>query len=324
MNRRSLLGGSALAATAAVAVRQQWWPRVPRSNRRISHVAVLRCDRYEYTPAIVRDGLKLLGPSVRGRRVLLKPNLVEYSPTAPINTHPMLIASTVDALFALGAATVRVADGPGHVRDTELLLSECGLREQLDAVGRAEFVDLNFDSAVRVNPSTRLTQLAQMWLPATIYTSDVVISMPKIKTHHWAGVTLSLKNLFGVVPGSIYGWPKNVLHWQGIDNSIVELAATLPVHFVIADGIEAMEGNGPLHGPMKHLGCIVFSDDPVAGDATCCRLMGIDPARVRHLQLASPLGNFEQPRIEQRGERIEALAQQFDLLPEFRHIRVGV
>ncbi len=203
MNRRSLLAGSALAATAGLAVRQQWLPRVPLRSRRISHVAVLRCDHYEHTPGIVREGLKLLVPVVQGKRVLLKPNLVEYSPTAPINTHPMLIASTVDSLHALGAATVTVADGPGHVRDTELLLSECGLQSQLDAVGRAEFVDLNFDLAVRVNPATRLTQLAELWLPATIYTADVVISLPKIKTHHWSGVTLSLKTLFGVDPGSI-------------------------------------------------------------------------------------------------------------------------
>jgi hypothetical protein len=106
MNRRSLLVGSALAATAALAVRQQWLPRGPRRSRRISRAAVLRCDRYERTPAVVRDGLKLLAPSVRGKRVLLKPNLVEYSQAAPINTHPILIASTVDALYMLGAASV--------------------------------------------------------------------------------------------------------------------------------------------------------------------------------------------------------------------------
>ena len=323
MNRRSLLAGSALAATAAFAVRQQW-PRVPRRSRRLSRIAVLKCERYERTPALVRDGLKLLAPIVRAKRILLKPNLVEYSQTTPINTHPLLIASTVDALYMLGAASVTVADGPGHVRDTELLLSECGLRAHLEAVGRAEFVDLNFDSVVRVDPATRLTQLNEIWIPATVRAADVVISMPKIKTHHWAGVTLSLKNLFGVVPGSIYGWPKNVLHWQGIENSIVELAAAVPVHFVIADGIEAMEGNGPLHGPMKRLGCLVFADDPVAGDATCCRLMGINPARVRHLQLASPLGNLQPDRIEQRGERIETVMQRFDLLPEFGHLRGGV
>ncbi len=323
MNRRSLLAGSALAATTALTVRQQWWPRVPRRSGGISRAAVLRCDRYERTPAVVREGLRLLEPSVRGQRVLLKPNLVEYSQAAPINTNPLLIASTVDALYMLGAASVTVADGPGHVRDTELLLSESGLRAQLDAVGRANFVDLNFDSVVRVEPATRLTQLREIWLPTTIRAADVVISMPKIKTHHWAGVTLSLKNLFGVVPGSIYGWPKNVLHWQGIDNSIVELAVTVPVHFVIADGIEAMEGNGPLHGPMKRLSCLVFADDPVAADATCCRLMGIDPSRVRHLQLASALGNLLPDRIEQRGERIESLMQRFDLLPEFRQLRSG-
>jgi uncharacterized protein (DUF362 family) len=145
--------------------------------------------------------------------------------------------------------------------------------------------------------------------------------MPKIKTHHWAGVTLSLKNLFGVVPGSVYGWPKNVLHWQGINNSVVELAATVPIQFVIADGIEAMEGNGPLHGPMKRLGCLVFADDPVAADATCCRLMGINPVRVGHLGIASPLGNLDARGIEQRAESIPSVWQGFELLPQLTHLR---
>ncbi len=105
---------------------------------------------------------------MRGKRVLLKPNLVEYSSAAPINTHPMLIASVIDALYRLGAASVVVADGPGHVRDTDLLLSESGLRAQLKAVGRADFVDLNFDSVARVTTSTGLTQLQEIWLPKTV------------------------------------------------------------------------------------------------------------------------------------------------------------
>ena len=321
MNRRSLLSGFALVATAGLAVRQHWPSRVPRRGPRLSHVAILRCDRYDRTPRVVEDGFRLLPLSVRGKRVLLKPNLVEYSPAAPINTHPLLIASVIEALYKRGAASVVVADGPGHVRDTDLLLYESGLQAQLDAAGRSEFVDLNFDSVIRVAPTTDLTQLRKLWLPKTVLSADVVISMPKIKTHHWAGVTLSLKNLFGIVPGSVYGWPKNLFHWQGIDNSIVELAASVPIHYVIADGIEAMEGNGPLHGPMKRLGCLVFADDPVAADATCCRLMGVDPVRVRHLQMASPLGNLHMQRIEQRGETVPRFWQQFDLLPQFMHLR---
>ena len=321
MNRRSLLTGAALAGTAGLAARQFWPTRVPMRRPARSHVAIIKCERYELASRAVKDGFRLVPLPVAGKRVLLKPNLVEFSPKAPINTHPMLVAAVVDALYGLGAASVVVADGPGHVRDTELLLYESGLQAQLDNVGRVRFVDLNFDSVVRVLPRTGLTQLRELWLPETVMSADVVISMPKIKTHHWACVTLSLKNLFGAVPGSVYGWPKNVLHWEGIDNSIVELAAAVPIHFVIADGIEAMEGNGPLHGPMKRLGCLVFADDPIAADATSCRLMGIDPLRIRHLRMASSLGNLDEQSIDQHGTTIAHVRQTFDLLPQFLHLR---
>jgi len=233
----------------------------------------------------------------------------------------MLIAAVIEELRRRGAASVIVAEGPGHIRDTELLLEESGLQSQLDTAGKAAFVDLNFDPVERVPLTAGITNLKEIWLPETLLSADFVISMPKIKTHHWAGVTLSLKNLFGVVPGSVYGWPKNILHWQGIGNSIVELATAVPIHFVIADGIDAMEGNGPLHGLTRHLGCVVFADDPVAADATCCRLMGIDPRRVPYLQAAAPLGNLDTGNIEHRGERIESLRQIFDLMPQFLHLR---
>ena len=122
--------------------------------------------------------------------------------------------------------------------------------------------------------------------------ADFLVSMPKIKTHHWSGVTLSMKNMFGVVPGARYGWPKNILHWKGIQESILDLCATVPVHFVIADGIVAMEGNGPLNGTPRPLGKIVLADDPVAADATCARLMGFEPDRIAHIREGSRfLGN---------------------------------
>jgi len=255
---------------------------------------------------------------------LLKPNLVESSPLAPINTNLILIAAAVEVFLELGAASVVVGEGPGHIRDTELLLDESGLGKELRTVGRVQFIDLNFDSVREVSPASNATSLKELWLPESILSADVVVSMPKIKTHHWAGVTLSLKNLFGVMPGSIYGWPKNVLHWEGIENSIVELASSVPVHLVIADGIVAMQGNGPLHGQPKALGCLVFANDPVAADATCCRLMGIEPARVKHLAMAASLGNIKKSRIEQRGESITSLIQPFDLIPLFTGLRRSV
>lgn len=324
MNRRTALNGIALAGTAGLVSRNLWSHHLPKRAPTRSTVAILNCPRYDACADIVDDGVRLIRMIVRGKRVVVKPNLVEYSPSAPINTNPMLIAAVADSLYRAGAQSVVIAEGPGHIRDSEMLISESGLYDQLRAVGRGAFVDLNFDSVHRIVPKTELTGFDELWLPETILNADIVISMPKIKTHHWAGVTLSLKNLFGIVPGSVYGWPKNILHWQGIDNSIVELAATVPIHYVIADGIEAMEGNGPLHGTSRMLGCIVFANDPVAADATCCRLMGIDPELVRHLKMAAPLGNMQLSSIDQIGERVETMRQQFDLLPAFSHLRQSV
>ena len=125
-----------------------------------------------------------------------------------------------------------------------------------------------------------------------------------MKTHHWVGATLSMKNLFGVVPSGIYGWPKNVLHWVGIEESIVDLHAAFRHHFAIVDGIVGMEGNGPIQGTAKHVGVLVAGGDPVAVDATCCRIMGIDPMRIRYLQLAARTRSIDIVRSESaRSER---------------------
>jgi uncharacterized protein (DUF362 family) len=116
--------------------------------------------------------------------------------------------------------------------------------------------------------------------------------MPKVKTHHWTSVTLSMKNMFGIVPGSRYGWPKNVLHWAGIHESILDICATVRPHFVIADGIVAMQGDGPLNGSEVRLNRIVLSDDPVAADVRCSRALGLRPEQISHIREASLfLGN---------------------------------
>jgi uncharacterized protein (DUF362 family) len=101
--------------------------------------------------------------------------------------------------------------------------------------------------------------------------------MPKIKNAPLAGVTLSMNNMFGIVPGNKYGWPKNILHGK-IHRRILDVCAMVRIHFVIADGVIAMEGNGPLHRTHRWLGKIVLADDPVAADSVCAQLMGLDRA----------------------------------------------
>jgi uncharacterized protein (DUF362 family) len=144
-----------------------------------------------------------------------------------------------------------------------------------------------------------------------------------MKTHHWVGATLSMKNLFGTVPGGVYGWPKNVLHWAGIHESIADLHSIYPRHFALVDGIVGMEGNGPIQGTAKPAGVLVAGRDPVAVDATCCRIMKIDPLRIAYLRMAARSGApLAEANIRQIGETIARVASPFELIPEFRGLRL--
>ncbi|MFO0866185.1 MAG: DUF362 domain-containing protein, partial [Gemmataceae bacterium] len=186
------------------------------------------------------------------------------------------------------------------------------------------FVDLNHDEPVKRPNLGQLTGLESLYLSKTIATADVVISLPKLKTHHWAGATLSLKNLFGTLPGICYGWPKNELHWRGIQNSIVDIALTRTPDLAIVDGIVGMEGDGPLNGTPKHVGAIVMGHDLVAVDATCCRLMKLDPLKIPYLVLGEMkrLGRLKEAEIPQLGESIASLATRFEQIEHFKELMV--
>jgi uncharacterized protein (DUF362 family) len=181
---------------------------------------------------------------------------------------------------------------------------------------------LNVDEVRLVSLRTRASRLKKLYLPASVLRADVVVSMPKLKTHHWAGVSLSLKNMFGIVPGRCYGWPKNILHWAGISRSILDLNSTVRPDFAIVDGITGMEGDGPLEGQPKASGILVMGDDPVAVDSTCARAMGLLPERVGYLERASLfLGNLKEEKIEQIGESLARVTQPFAVVPEFEHLK---
>ena len=205
-------------------------------------------------------------------------------------------------------------------RDTGAVIESVRLREFAGPLART-FVDLNIDEVERVPLKTRASRLKELYLPKTVLGVDYLVSVAKLKTHHWAGVTLSLKNMFGAVPGSCYGWPKNVLHWAGIDRAILDVNAILRPDFAIVDGIVGMEGNGPIQGTRKACGVLVLGDDPVAVDATCCRIVGINPLKVKYLGRAGTLlGHIETVKIQQYGEDIASVRQPFAVLDAFRHL----
>jgi uncharacterized protein (DUF362 family) len=299
MNRRDWLIASAAATGSALTMmrlQQRQYFRDLRPKR--SRVAILHTDQYSNKlDEIVYEGLRLFDLGVRGKSVLLKPNIVEYIPGKPVNTDTQFIGAAAEAFLRLDAASVTVGEGPGHHRDTDLLLYETRLGDQL-AHRKISFVDLNRDELIKTKLQANYSGLGHLWLPRTVLGSDFIVSMPKVKTHHWTGVTLSMKNMFGIVPGSRYGWPKNTLHWAGIHESILDICATVRPHFVIADAIVAMEGDGPLNGTARRLDSLVLADDPVTADSCCIELLGV--AQTRHVVEAGRfLGNLSRASIDQ-------------------------
>jgi len=294
---------------------------VPSIQRPPSKVLICRATNYQQELAsLIFDALRQFKLPIHQKTVLLKPNLVGLDPLGIINTHPAVIAATREAFLRLGASQVLIGDGPAMDRDTEAVIESVRLREFAGPLART-FVDLNIDDVERVPLKTRASRLKELYFPKTVLGADYLVSVAKLKTHHWAGVTLSLKNMFGVVPGSCYGWPKNVLHWAGIDRAILDINATVRPDFAIVDGIVGMEGNGPIQGSRKACGVLVLGDDPVAVDATCCRIVGINPLKVKYLARAGTLlGHIDTARIDQHGEAIASVRQPFSVLGAFRHL----
>jgi len=312
-SRRDLLAAAGMAGIAGCG----------RSGRpaRKPLVSAIRVGSYQEDLAdIIRRILREHKVRVQGRRILLKPNLVEFDPNTCINTNPRLVAAAIEAFRSAGAAEVHVAEGPGHRRCTLDMADAAGYFEAIPKF-ESVFTDLNVDDVFRTDLRNPVSKLRTVYFPKTPFRYDLILSMPKLKTHHWVGATLSMKNFFGFIPGNVYGWPKNILHWSGIDECIVDLYRCFPSHFAIVDGIVGMEGNGPIQGTQKASGVLVAGADLVATDASCCRIMRIDPKKIRYLRLAEDAGQTNAANIQQIGERLDSVSSEFALMPQWRWIR---
>jgi uncharacterized protein (DUF362 family) len=286
-------------------------------SRRTQPVTILPVPNFDKD--FQRDFARILTDDrleIRDKRVLLKPNFVEFHEGRPINTDVGLIRQVSEACFYLGAKEVVVAEAAGHRRDPWYSTYNPLLKDNLDR--RVRCMDLNHGSAVRMQNKGLYTGLPYFYVAEPVANADVVISMPKLKTHHWVGVTLSMKNLFGTLPGIFYGWPKNLLHMRGIENSILDLNLTIPVHYAIVDGVIGMEGDGPIMGTAKQVGAVIMGKNLLAVDCTAARIMGFNPHKITYLEMAgSHFIGLNEEAVAQRGERPARFTTRFGCLPQF-------
>ena len=319
IDRRTLLvtGGVAVAALTAV-------PWLRQLGQRPENVFIACGQKYDGPLAsTIRDGLLASGVdplAFADKRVMLKPNMVEPSrKIAHMTTHPAVVAAAAEVFLSWGA-TVAIGEAPGHVRDTEMALAESGIVDAIHDT-RSRFADLNYEAVAWQPNRGGRSKLPGFWFPQTIVEADYVVSLPKMKTHHWMGLTASMKNLYGVLPGIVYGWPKNVLHQHGIAETVFDINASLPSLLAIVDGIDCMEGDGPIMGSLKSMGLIVVGTNLPAVDATVARIMGLPPERIPYLQLAeNRLGPLDEFRITQRGDNWRDVASPFKIL-DAPHLR---
>jgi uncharacterized protein (DUF362 family) len=321
LSRRSFLiaGGALAAGSISYDLFRRCGPK--------RAVFIARNQRYDSgLQRTIRDGLLAIGikpSSLLGKRVLLKPNLVEPLRTVlHRTTHPAVILAVAE-VFRRWGAQVLVGEGSGHIRDSELALSESCLDEDLEQA-RVEFTDLNYDDVEWLENIGCASRLKGFYAPHAAMAAEVIISLPKLKTHHWIGMTAAMKNLYGILPGTMYGWPKNVLHHNGIPETVFDITASLPSSLAVVDAIDCMEGDGPIMGGLKRMGLLVIGKNLPAVDATCARIMGLNPARIDYLRLAAGrLGPVDDGHIDQRGERWQPLVSAFQTLdrPHLRRLR---
>lgn len=305
-----------MAAAGGVAVGKSFIPGPRKTETLIASAAGYDVDLVQ----ILGHGLASLSLSLldfKGKRILIKPNLVEpHAGLEHINTHPMMVKAAVELFRRMDAAEVIVAEGAGHRRDSLLVLEESGFADMLFE-DKIPFVDLNTEPVQKVSNKGGYTSMKALYLPKKIVQADVLVSLAKMKTHHWAGVTLSMKNLFGIMPGCVYGWPKNLLHQEGIQQSILDINMTVQPRLSIVDGIIGMEGDGPIMGTPVQSNVIVMGTNSPSVDATCARIMGIDPDKIPYLKASKhKMGPISSEYIKQQGEQIQSVRKNYKLISE--------
>jgi uncharacterized protein (DUF362 family) len=286
-----------------------------RKRQGISRVLIAKSEDYnDHLFDLLKPHISELGlPSLKGKTCVVKTNMVEIQAGHPITTNPSVVKAAHDLAVYLGASDVAVVEGPGHMRDMEYLLRESGIGALCKRLG-VRFVDLNVDDAEEVQNIEGFSKFKSIWLPKSVLTAGAIISVPKMKTHHWVGITASMKNLFGCIPGKKYGWPKNTIHMNGIKGTAIDLVHLLKPMLALVDGIVAMEGDGPINGTAKNTGVMVLGEDFAAVDSTCARIMNVPISDLPYIQLAGEvIGNVDERNISIIGAPIDSVKQVFEL-----------
>lgn len=288
-----------------------------------SDVSIVRCSDYNsgQTLDAVRQAVDLLGGMQTfvkpGNRVLIKPNLLKASPPVDaVTTHPEIIRATIRLVREAGAEAL-VGDSPGF-GELRRVCEKSGVMDVIEEEG-ATLAEL--DEAVQVKNHERFRRFD---IARAVHEADIVINLPKFKTHGMMTITGAVKNLFGCIPG------KRKIQWHlnaGVDRDafarmLVELSSLISPRLTIMDAVVGMEGNGPGSGDPREVGLVLAGRDPVALDVVSGRIIGADPSLLYVVRAAAEAGVGETrlERIQIHGEALADVTVTGYRLPPLEHL----
>lgn len=247
-------------------------------------ISVVKCRNYREAEKAVHAAMLLLGGMEKfvkqGDKVVIKPNLVsKKSPDEAVTTHPLFLKAVIKEAEKAGGC-VTIAESPGGPYNQAILKSiygVCGINEAVEGTN----AKLNFDTAFTeaACPDGKTVKSVPVINP--ILDADVIISLPKLKTHAMTSYTGAVKNLFGVIPGT----HKAELHFRlnerkAFCSMLVDLCERVKPELSIMDAVWGMEGNGPTAGKSRYIGLVIAGANPYAVDLAACRIIDYEPCEV--------------------------------------------
>ena len=279
----------------------------------MSKVALIRCEDYDYNlvKAAVQKGIDLLG-GVRAfakpdEKILLKPNwIMAVPPERCATTHPAVFKAVAE-IFQTTGAILSYGDSPGmsSPQNASVKTGFAAAAKELNI----PLADFNNGKEVFYEQAK---QNKKFLFANAVFENDSLISLSKLKTHGFLKLTGAIKNQFGCIPGMAKGeYHLKLTNPADFARMLVDINLCLKPRFYVMDGIMAMEGNGPMNGKPKKMNLLLFSADPVALDATVCRIIGVDPkySLTVNIGAESGLGVYAENEIELVGDPLASFAE---------------
>lgn len=238
-------------------------------------------------------------------RVLIKVNFITTKTwDTGATTDPIVVEAIIQKLQELSKEVI-VVESDASMTNATKAFKATGMDEMCERNG-VEWINLRHDKDRVKLPVPGWSALKKITVPR-IVTESGIVSAAKMKTHMETGVTLGMKNLFGLLPDKF----KGKFHVKGMHKVVADIITVINPQLTVIDGFVAMEGRGPVGGSPVKMETIVAGRDVVAVDATASRLMGIDPHEIGHIMMAHERGLGEVDSVEVVGESLDNVVRVF-------------